>query len=167
MLCHMAGTKTQAKKRESPRHDGYVTANACQDSEKYWAILGVGPRNAREITERIKKGLPFQTVQYIQDAFSLDRSQVAAALHMSVRTLDRRRRTGKLDALESDRAYRLMRVFWSACEMYGGNFEAALAWWKRKNKALGGLSPEETVSTDPGKTLVENLILRIEHGVYS
>jgi hypothetical protein len=31
----------------------------------------------------------------------------------------------------------------------------------------GGMSPEEMISTDAGKILVENLIQRLEYGVFS
>ena len=68
---------------------------------------------------------------------------------------------------ESDRLVRLARVFSRAIEMYVGNVDAAKDWLIRSNRVLGGASPFEMAKTDVGAREVENLITRIEHGVFS
>ena len=62
---------------------------------------------------------------------------------------------------------RLGRIYSKAVELYEGNEEAALAWLKRRNKALGGVPPVDLIKTEAGALQVEHLIGRLEHGVYS
>ncbi len=139
----------------------------CGDPDGYWSVLGVQAKSPKMILKMIQKGLPYTTVKLLQDTFELNRSQIAAALQMSSRTLERRKKSGRLASIESDRAVRLLRVFWHACELYEGDQEAALEWLKRRNSAFEGLSPEEMIATEAGTALVENLIGRIENGVFS
>ena len=48
-----------------------------------------------------------------------------------------------------------------------GEKEAARHWFKTSNKALGGRSPLEFADTEPGAREVEELLGRIEHGIFS
>jgi putative toxin-antitoxin system antitoxin component (TIGR02293 family) len=137
------------------------------DADPYRSILGVKANSPKAIMKVIRAGLPYTTVKFLQDILELSRNQVATVLHISFRTLERRKKSGKLDSIESDRAFRLVRVFLRACELYEGDQEAARKWLKRKNAALEGLAPEEMIETEVGAVLVENLIGRLENGVFS
>ena len=52
-------------------------------------------------------------------------------------------------------------------ELFEGNAEAGLHWFQSPNRALGGLSPIEAAATETGTREVENLIGRLEHGVFT
>ncbi len=43
----------------------------------------------------------------------------------------------------------------------------AIRWLKRPNRALGGIAPIAALDTELGAREVENLIGRLEHGVYT
>ncbi len=47
------------------------------------------------------------------------------------------------------------------------NKEAALEWLRRPQFAFGGMIPIDILETEKGEEEVENLLGRIEHGVYS
>jgi putative toxin-antitoxin system antitoxin component (TIGR02293 family) len=47
------------------------------------------------------------------------------------------------------------------------NVEKAERWLRSSNRALGGRTPMETLQTESGARLVENVLGRIAHGVYS
>ena len=96
-------------------------------------------------------------------ASGLTLKEVAGALDLSPRSLQRRRRSGRLARFESDRLYRLARIMAIASE-YLGDAERARRWLKRPNRALGGLAPVAAIDTEPGARQVENLLGRIAYG---
>ena len=51
--------------------------------------------------------------------------------------------------------------------MFEGDKEKAFRWFVQSNRALGGLTPLEMAATETGTREVENLIGRLEHGVFS
>jgi putative toxin-antitoxin system antitoxin component (TIGR02293 family) len=89
--------------------------------------------------------------------------ELAAALDLSRRSLQRRRRSGRLAPYESDRLYRLARIVALANE-YLGDHERAMRWLKRPNRALGGAAPVTAIDTEPGARQVENILGRIAYG---
>jgi putative toxin-antitoxin system antitoxin component (TIGR02293 family) len=115
----------------------------------------------------LEEGLPYTTIEQIQEKLGMSFDQVAGIMQVSARTLERRKAAGKLDSQESDRAIRLLRVFIHVCDLYGGDEKAARAWLKRENPALDGFKPEEMISSESGAVFVEDLLGRLEHGVFS
>ncbi len=87
-------------------------------------------------------------------------------MNISPRTFSRRETGGKLQTDESDRLFRTGRLFDMAIELFE---DQALAqkWFTTPKKALGEKSPLAYADTEPGAKEVENLIGRLEHGVYS
>src|SRR2546427_13227460 len=63
-----------------------------------------------ELRERIKRGLPYRSLESVRERLQLSVPEAASMLHMPPRTLARRRQTRKLAADESDRLYRIARV---------------------------------------------------------
>ena len=45
--------------------------------------------------------------------------------------------------------------------------ESALDWLKSPNRALGGAAPLELLDTDAGTVMVDDVLTRIDYGVYS
>jgi len=64
-------------------------------------------------------------------------------------------------------ALRISRIFARAVEFFEGDREAASEWMLSPLPALGGVTPNDAATTDLGVRDVENLIGRMEHGVYS
>jgi putative toxin-antitoxin system antitoxin component (TIGR02293 family) len=62
---------------------------------------------------------------------------------------------------------RASRVFAKALELFEGDRDAASEWIRSPLPALGGETPTDTARTEAGARQVENLVGRIEHGVYS
>ncbi len=59
------------------------------------------------------------------------------------------------------------RVFAKALELFEGDRDAASEWMLSPLPALGGETPIDIARTEAGARQVENLVGRIEHGVYS
>jgi len=117
----------------------------------------------RDMREAIREGFPPAVVEKLMRASGLTLKELADALDLSPRSLQRRRRTGRLARYESDRLYRLARIVALANEYLGGH-ERALSWLKRPNRALGGIAPVGAIDTEPGARQVENILGRIAYG---
>jgi putative toxin-antitoxin system antitoxin component (TIGR02293 family) len=121
---------------------------------------------ATELRERIKRGLPYRSLESVRERLRLSVSEAAAVLHMPPRTLARRRQRRRLDADESDRLYRIARVAAQAYGVFGEEAKAA-TWLARPNRALNGEVPIRLLDTDVGARQVEDILGRIEYGVVS
>jgi putative toxin-antitoxin system antitoxin component (TIGR02293 family) len=89
--------------------------------------------------------------------------ELAACLDLSPRSLQRRRREGRLAPYESDRLYRLARII-ALAKAALGRPDTATRWLKRPNRALGGRTPLAIIDTEPGARAVENVLGRIAFG---
>jgi putative toxin-antitoxin system antitoxin component (TIGR02293 family) len=115
----------------------------------------------------IATGMPVSAVEALKEKVGLDDASVAAALGISARTLARTRAGQvRLDAVVSDRLYRLARLV-SIAEDVLEHEDRAVQWLKQPQFGLGQYRPIDLMRSEPGAREVENLLLRIEHGVYS
>jgi putative toxin-antitoxin system antitoxin component (TIGR02293 family) len=126
-------------------------------------VLGRALSSEREMREAIKEGFPPRVVEQLMQASGLTLKELATALDLSPRSLQRRRRTGRLARYESDRLYRLARIVALANEFLGDH-ERAVHWLKRPNRALGGISPVAALDTELGARQVENILGRLAYG---
>jgi putative toxin-antitoxin system antitoxin component (TIGR02293 family) len=116
-----------------------------------------------DMRDAIRDGFPPAVVEELMRASGLTLKELAGALDLSPRSLQRRRRTGRLARYESDRLYRLARIVAIANEFLGDH-DRALNWLKRPNRALGGVAPVAAIDTELGARQVENLLGRIAYG---
>lgn len=125
--------------------------------------LGRNLSNDRELREAIRDGFPPAVVDRVMQAAGLTLKELANALDLSARSLQRRRRSGRLASYESDRVYRLARLVALATDSLGSH-DRAMRWLKRPNRALGGVAPVAAMDTEVGARQVENILGRIVYG---
>lgn len=125
--------------------------------------LGRHLASDRDLREAIREGFRPAVVEELMRASGLTLKELANALDLSPRSLQRRRSSGRLARYESDRLYRLARIVAIANE-YLGDRERALRWFKRPNRALGGIAPVAAIDTELGARQVENILGRIAYG---
>src|SRR5207244_10360328 len=87
-------------------------------------------------------------------------------LGLSKATLHRRKAGGKLGPVESDRVVRFARLMGRAIEVLESE-ENARQWLTSPQFGLGGAVPLDYAETEVGAREVEDLLGRIEYGVYS
>lgn len=126
-------------------------------------VLGRPLRTQTDLQAAIREGFPQTVVEEVMHAVGLTLKELATSLDLSPRSLQRRRREGRLARYESDRLYRLARII-ALAKHYLGDDEAAPRWLKRPNRALGGSTPLESIDTELGARAVENVIGRIAYG---
>lgn len=122
--------------------------------------------NLDELRQTVGAGLPYASLEAVMVKFGLARREAASALHLPQRTIARRKKERKLRADESDRLLRLARLGAHATYVLGSE-EKASRWLRRPNRALGNQVPLELLESDIGARQVEEVLGRIEYGVYS
>ncbi len=129
--------------------------------------LGLCGRSALEIISVIENGLPFSKFEILQEVLGLPATQLAAAINLPVSTLARKKKSGHLTSEQSEKLVRLARILGLAINLFEGNDRAARRWLKAPRETLGGNTPLEMMSTEIGAREVENLINRLQDGVFS
>ena len=120
----------------------------------------------RQQIEKMQAGLSFRAVTNLQKALHLPLATMATVLGMSRATLHRRKIQGKIDQDESERLMRYQRLLKKAEDVFG-DADSARAWMTTRQAGLGKAVPLEFARTEIGAREVENLLGRIEYGVYS
>lgn len=119
-----------------------------------------------DLQAQLRAGLPYSALEAVASGFEIGTADLVAVLRVPPRTLARRKRAKRLRADESDRLFRLSRIATLAKEILG-NREKATRWLHQANRALGNATPLRHMDTELGARQVEDLLLRIAHGVYS
>lgn len=130
-------------------------------------FLGVSSTNALQLVRSIEKGFSFETLERVRRETGFPLEVLAVSIGISPRTLSRRKKGKKLSAVESDRLVTISRLLTLAVELFEGDKEKAFRWFRNPNRALGNLTPLDMASTETGSREVENLIGRLEHGIFS
>lgn len=129
-------------------------------------VLRTDVSSTQALLRSVESGLPYASLDSLTARFGLSRAEVAAALRLPLRTLARRKKERKLNAEESDRLVRLARVAAEAARILGDDRKAG-EWLRRPILALGGERPLDMLRSDIGARQVEDVLGRIEFGVYS
>lgn len=125
--------------------------------------LGRRLSSDRDLREAIREGFRSAVVEKLMRASGLTLKELASALDLSPRSLQRRRSSGRLERHESDRLYRLARIV-AIANVYLGDRERALRWLRDPNRTLSGIAPLAAIDTELGAREVENILGRIAYG---
>jgi putative toxin-antitoxin system antitoxin component (TIGR02293 family) len=128
-------------------------------------VLG-GISESEEFVELVRNGLPYASLEALTRTLGRDLGDVSAVVGIPARTLARRKDQRVLSPVESDRLYRVAYVAHVAAATLGG-IEPARLWLGRPNRALGGVTPLSLLDTDIGCRQVEDILARVNHGLFS
>jgi putative toxin-antitoxin system antitoxin component (TIGR02293 family) len=134
---------------------------------QYVVLLGLDYFDLPSIIKAVEKGFSWKTFERFVKNIGLPAERIADVMSIPRRTLARRKVEGRLKAGESDKLLRLARVFGSALDLFDGNREAATLFLTDVNIALGGVAPLDFARTELGAEEVENLVGRIQYGIFS
>jgi len=123
-------------------------------------------KHSSELIRKIQKGLRFSELETLQNSIGMPFEQLAAKLCISRSTLQRRKAAGRLSPDESDKVLRFVRLLEHATDVFG-DVDKARAWLKHPQYGLGGAVPLDYAETEIGAREVDNLLGRIDYGVYS
>jgi putative toxin-antitoxin system antitoxin component (TIGR02293 family) len=119
-----------------------------------------------KLIEALRVGLPVQELEDLQATLDVPLEKLFPMLGISKATLHRRKALGKLGPDESDRVVRFARLMGKAVEVMESE-EDARRWLTSPQFGLGGAVPLAYAETEVGAREVEDLLGRIEYGVYS
>jgi putative toxin-antitoxin system antitoxin component (TIGR02293 family) len=172
-----AQTKTQSISKKSAsgfiRHSrGSVSAKKGSSGIVVSFVHGSSGKSApweytpAKLIQCLKTGLPVQELDDLRNSLDLSMERLVPMLGISKATLHRRMTAGRLDSAESDRVVRFAKLMGKAVEVMESP-ENARKWLSAPQVGLGGAIPLEYAETEVGAREVENLLGRIEYGVYS
>jgi putative toxin-antitoxin system antitoxin component (TIGR02293 family) len=141
--------------------------NQPRTPHQYVVLLGLDYFDLPSILKAIEKGFSWKTFERFVKNIGLPAERIADVMGIPRRTLARRKVEGRLKPDESDKLLRLARVFGSALDLFHGNREAAMLFLTDINIALGGVAPLDFARTHLGADEVENLVGRIQYGMFS
>ncbi len=118
------------------------------------------------VVQVVQAGLDFAELEALRDQLDLPLDRLASQLGLARATLHRRKTSGRLTPDESDKVVRFARLLGHAVHLFG-TVEDARRWLKSPQRGLGGAVPLDYAQTEAGAREVENLLGRIDYGVYS
>jgi len=132
------------------------------------ALIGLNliSTEKNKLIQNIKRGLPISAFEKIQRELEVSADTLASTVNIASRTLARRKKEGRFHPDESERVLRIASLFDRALQVLHNQNRVKL-WFKSPQKALNGKTPLEYADTEPGAREVEDLLGRLEHGVFS
>jgi len=128
--------------------------------------LGRPVESELDLVQLVRSGLPPSALETVIDHGVLSRAE-AEWLIIPRRTLSHRKsRSEPLTTDESDKLTRVVRIAALAEETFQDD-QKARTWLRDPNRALGGERPLELLETEGGARLVEQVLGRIGHGVFT
>lgn len=118
------------------------------------------------LVESVREGLDFAEFNALCQLLHVSEERLAGLLSMSRATLHRRKKAGRLASAESDRLVRFARLLARAEDVFASR-DAARSWLQEPAVAFQGEAPLDFADTETGAREVEDLLGRIEYGVFS
>ena len=153
--------------KSRPRGGGNKTSRVVN-----FCVHGPSPKIAAadftpsKLIEVLRVGLPVRELDDLQASLAVPMEKLVPLLGISKATLHRRKAGGRLGPAESDRVVRFARLMGKAVEVLESE-QNARRWLTSPQFGLGGAAPLAYAETEVGAREVEDLLGRIEHGVYS
>lgn len=129
--------------------------------------LGLAAATSGDLIRQVGRGFSFRAMHALETRSGIPLTQIAEIIGTPPRTLARRKAAGRLSADESEKLLRLSAVFENALELFDGDRSEALTWLASPKRELDNQTPLDYARTEVGAREVENLIGRLEYGVFS
>ena len=126
-------------------------------------------RTERQLRSAVREGFSSRSLDFVLETFAEHAvpQRVVYGVVGNERTLQRKRSDKRpLSADESDRLARLARLLVRAEDVLGDE-DKAITWLTTPNRALGGEPPVQLLDSDLGAVSVDQVLGRLEHGVFS
>lgn len=138
-------------------------------TEIVWQLLSwkvAHPSSTIELNKLLENGLPVSAIDSFSKMMGIPMTEIAPMLNLSYKTLTRKKRTETFDPAISSLVYEIVATYARAIDIFGDT-EKVSQWFGRANRALANQRPIELLKTMTGINLVNQILGRIEEGVYS
>lgn len=129
-----------------------------------FTFIGIEPRSEFDLARLTEEGLPPESITTLRNR-GLSFTEISEII-ISPRTLKHRKaRQERLSHEETDRVVRVARVVSLAQDIFGSR-EKALDWLRAPDDRLEDRAPLQMLVTESGGRLVENMLWRIDEGIF-
>ncbi|WP_165939975.1 type II RES/Xre toxin-antitoxin system antitoxin [Dyadobacter psychrotolerans] len=149
-----------------------VMQKKASTNELTWMILGGEQFMANEPVSGLDfltasaEGIPKLSVESLAGIMQIPMKDMAVLLNLSYKTLSRKKRTDVLSNLVSSLSIEIASTFAKGLAVFE-DADRLNRWMHKDNKALNGQKPFDLLNTPTGIKLVNQILGRIEEGVYS
>lgn len=131
------------------------------------ALLGLRARTSSELETALRQGLSLGCLARLRRHLELPLAAGLELVDLTAPAYRALKRTGRpLDPPTSQRLYDLARLTETA-ELFFGDRAAAHQWLLTPRASLGNRSPLATARRPGGATQIQDILHRLEHGVYT
>jgi putative toxin-antitoxin system antitoxin component (TIGR02293 family) len=111
-----------------------------------------------------RNGITKKEFLEIRNTTGLSSVSFANATHLTARTIERKKLDEKISPEASERAILIGKLYYSGEKIFGDR-EKFLQWMEKSNFELEGKKPKEMLDTITGIGLVDDIFVRIQHGM--
>lgn len=119
-----------------------------------------------DLVSLTRRGLRKQALTNLGDLLSLTTTELASLLPVTKRTIQRKKPGDFLSTAASEQIILISELTDKGIETFG-NIKPFKKWLKTENTALNGHKPLSLLDTAIGIQLVDDVLMRLSHGVYS
>lgn len=151
---HAPSTTTLNAKRKRATRSG-------EDTYRPQRVSGLA------IIEQARRGVATQQVDQLTALLGVSFKEMSAILQIAERTLHRFRSEGHLDEQASERLLLVENLAAHGLLVFDDQSQALADWLRYPLRELKGQTPLQLLATISGFGLVDDVLTRIEYGVYS
>ena len=167
-----------AKDRYKQRRDKMVWSllDHLKKKESYdavtWEMLGGKKFMASKPTSQLDfitvgaKGIPKLSVIHLSEVLDVPMKDMAVLLNLSYKTLGRKKETDSLDTLASSLSIEIANTITKGLSVFE-DADKLNRWLHKENRALKGQIPFNLLSTPTGIKVINQILGRIEEGIYT
>lgn len=149
-----------------------VVREKATTSEVTWMILGGKqfmtnePVSGLDFLNASLNGVSKQSVESLAGVLGIPMKEMAVLLNLSYKTLARKKKTDVLNNLVSSLSIEIANTIAKGLSVFE-DVDALNRWLHKENKALNNQKPFDLMNTPTGLKLINQILGRIEEGVYS
>jgi putative toxin-antitoxin system antitoxin component (TIGR02293 family) len=161
--------RPHGKRRPHKRAAAAAAVGTRPSPHEKWASIPeiAASATVTQLIAAVERGFPYQLLHALSDSTGLSIETIADVARIPARTLSRRKASGRLEPDESERLLRLSNLVDKATALFESDRQAAIEWLCRPQKALGDGVPLQYAKSEIGARAVEDLIGRLEHGIFT
>jgi putative toxin-antitoxin system antitoxin component (TIGR02293 family) len=162
---------TAPGKRATGKKAAGSPAKQAGSSIAHWlggkAYVNLDLRTDFDIIRASESGITKAAIDELSRSIGVSKKGMAEEiLNVSIKTLERKNPSDKLDKKISSHALEVARVMQHAFDVFEDE-EKAKQWLNGANRALNGAAPVQLLDTLTGINMINDVLTRIEEGVYS
>ncbi len=134
-------------------------------TERAKAIRSVIPQDPLARVALIREGIKKRQVLQLREAMNVGSAEFAQLLNVDQKTISLKTQSDRFNPRVTERALEMARVYELGLSVFNDQ-DKFYSWLQKPLSQFQGKTPYSFLDTNEGAELVENALLRIEHGVY-